>query len=227
MPPRTSTAPWPRDPSGSKTADSGVVARRRGVHRSCGELRSSLTHFSTRAYPAERRPTLCCKEMIALPRNAQIWLPGYLKTLLRWRRPVRHVWVMIGDFYEPLWERPPVEVGLERVRRWQKEWPQIAERHRDSGGRPPRYTFFYAEEEYRPEFVDPLAEMTALGIGDVEIHLPHDAEPEGRFVARISRFKETLSVRHGLLRRAGGKLVFGFIHGNWALDNSLPGGRAG
>src|SRR5205807_1625408 len=69
------------------------------------------------------------------------------------------------------------------------------------------------------------AEMARLGVGDVEVHLHHDGEGEDDFVSRISRFTQTLSERHSLLRRVNGQLVFGFIHGNWALDNSLPSGR--
>ena len=40
-------------------------------------------------------------------------------------------------------------------------------------------------------------------------------------------FKELLADRHGLLarRRDTGELPYGFIHGNWALDNSRPDGR--
>lgn len=36
-----------------------------------------------------------------------------------------------------------------------------------------------------------------------------------------------LATRHGLLpvHRLTGKVKYGFIHGNWALDNSLPGGK--
>ena len=34
-----------------------------------------------------------------------------------------------------------------------------------------------------------------------------------------------LSDDHGLLREQEGRTVFGFIHGNWALDNSLPHGK--
>jgi hypothetical protein len=45
-------------------------------------------------------------------------------------------------------------------------------------------------------------------------------------VKRIQRFTETLHLRHGLLREREGKLRFGFIHGNWALDNSRSDGRA-
>src|SRR5262249_24903539 len=48
---------------------------------------------------------------------------------------------------------------------------------------------------------------------------------ERDFVERIDRFIATLASRHGLLRQEEGRIRFGFIHGNWALDNSLPGGR--
>ena len=86
----------------------------------------------------------------------------------------------------------------DRVALWRREWPRIAAEERDSDGRQPRYTFFFPEEEYRPEFLDPLAEMTQAGIGDVEVHLHHDRETEQNFIDRLSRFKETLRRRHGL-----------------------------
>jgi hypothetical protein len=39
-------------------------------------------------------------------------------------------------------------------------------------------------------------------------------------------FARTLHDRHGLLRQdADGQIRYGFIHGNWALDNSSPDGR--
>jgi hypothetical protein len=41
----------------------------------------------------------------------------------------------------------------------------------------------------------------------------------------MNGFIETLSRRHGLLRRHNGRTVFGFIHGDWALDNSRPDAR--
>lgn len=135
----------------------------------------------------------------------------------------QRVWLIIGDHYEPLWGAPPRSVAIERVAAWRKEWPRIAERQRDSVGRPAVYTFFYPQEEYQPELLDPLAEMTRQGVGDVEIHLHHDGEGEADFVDRIAGFKQTLHQRHGLLRARDGQVVFGFIHGNWALDNSRGG----
>ncbi len=161
-----------------------------------------------------------------LPRNAQLWLPGYLRSRAARRPapPVR-VWLMIADHFEPLGGAANETVARERVASWRREWPAIARRHCDSAGNPPAYTFFYPQEEYRPALVEPLAEMARAGIADVEIHLHHDGEGERDFVGRIARFKEILFARHGLLRRDGKQIVFGFIHGNWALDNSLPDGR--
>lgn len=161
-----------------------------------------------------------------LPRNAQIWLPGLLKTHLEriGAAPIERVWLAICDHYEPLWGNADAATGRARVARWREQWPAIAARHRDSLGRPAQYTFFFPEEEYRPEFLDPLAEMRGLGVGDVEVHLHHDRDIEGAFVERMGVFLKRLE-SHGLLRRRNGKPAFGFIHGNWALDNSLPSGR--
>ena len=90
----------------------------------------------------------------------------------------------------------------------------------------PKYTFFFPQEEYRPYFIEPLAELTRAGLADVEIHIHHDGEGQQNFQDRISGFQEVLFRRHGLLRKdKSGRIVFGFIHGNWALDNSRPDGR--
>jgi hypothetical protein len=160
-------------------------------------------------------------------RNAHLWLPGYLAD--RWHRrsegPPRTVRVTIADHFEPLWQKPALEVARARVAEWRKRWPEIAARHRDSAGRPPQYGFFYPAEEYRPELLEPLAEMTRMGLGDVEVHLHHDADTSQGFADKVARFTEALHSRHGLLRKHGGKRAFGFIHGNWALDNGRPDGR--
>lgn len=166
--------------------------------------------------------------MMQLPRNAQLWLPALFRQTLQ-RSPrvdgEQTVWLILADHFEPLWHRPSPRVAVARVASWRTRWPGIAARHRDHLGRPPQYTFFFAEEEYRPELVEPLAELTRLGIADVEVHIHHDGEGEHNFVERMSRFVNVLHHDHGLLRIAGGKPVFGFIHGNWALDNSHPRGH--
>ncbi len=164
--------------------------------------------------------------MISLPRHAELWLPGVLATALRRDRvPVRHVWLLITDHYEPYWKRADPTTAAARVARWHSGWPAIAARHRDDHGRPPRYTFFYPEEEYDGALIDQLADLRASDIADVEVHLHHDGEGEADFRERIARFVRTLRDHHGLLRERDGRPAFCFIHGNWALDNSHPEGR--
>jgi hypothetical protein len=165
---------------------------------------------------------------MSLLRHSELWLPGYIKErMLRVGCPKpRRVWLAIADHYEPYWRGADDATATERVARWRKAWPEIAARStKDSGGRSPRYTFFYPQEEYRADLLDQLADLTHAGIADVEIHIHHDGEGRQNFVDRMSCFRETLHQRHGLLRKHNGGLAFGFIHGNWALDNSLPRGR--
>ena len=108
-----------------------------------------------------------------------------------------------------------------------RDYPRQFGRFRDSDGRPPRHTFFYPEEEYEAEYLDALADLCRAGFGEVEIHLHHDHDTADHLRQTLLRFKDVLSSRHGLLpcRRDTGELMYGFIHGNWALDNSRPDGR--
>ena len=165
-------------------------------------------------------------------RTLHLWLPGYAATRLRdaargRRRPITRVWVTIADHFEPWWRRADERTALERVRRWTRGWPRIA-----APARRRRRT-------------------TAL----LHLLLSRRAIPSGRDRSRCRDWRpwasptskciciitptarERLSIgsdgsssashtRHGLLRRDDSGIRFGFIHGNWALDNSLPGGLA-
>ena len=163
-----------------------------------------------------------------LPRNADIWLGPYLRDRLRKAlHPVKpkRAWVIIADHYEPLGMGASLETALRRVARWREMWPRIAgDAPRDAAGQQPQYTFFYPQEEYRHEIVEGIAEMVRLGVGDVEVHLHHHNEQREGFIRKITEYSRRLTGDHGLLRLQDGRAVFGFIHGNWALDNSRPDG---
>ena len=164
-----------------------------------------------------------------LPRHAEIWLFPYLKDRLRKSiRPTKpkRAWVTITDHYEPLGMGASVETALGRLARWRDRWPSIADdAPRDAAGQRPQYSFFYPQEEYRRDILDGIAEMVRLGVGDVEVHLHHDIEQGPSFILKVTEYCQRLAGDHGLLRQQDGRTVFGFIHGNWALDNSRPDGR--
>lgn len=165
--------------------------------------------------------------MIEALRTAHLWLPGYCRSRMRMLglEPPKRIWLMIADHFEPWWRNPGEQKAFERVARWTLSWPEIARRHCDSAGRPACYTFFYPEEQYHPRVMDDLATLCGEKIADVEIHLHHDHDTEDQFRNRMGWYTDRLHRRHGLLHKENGRPVFGFIHGNWALDNSLPGGR--
>ena len=161
-----------------------------------------------------------------LPRHSEIWLLPYIAD--RFRKgtqrgaSVRRVWLAITDHWEPFSGGADAATAKRRVAFWRDRWPEVAARIRDSAGNSPTYSFFYPEEEYRREFLDGLGEMVRDGIADVEVHIHHDGEGRDNFIGRMTMFCRRLAEDHGLLRERQGRLAFGFIHGNWALDNSRP-----
>jgi hypothetical protein len=138
----------------------------------------------------------------------------------------KRAWVAIADHYEPLGMGTSVEDALDRVAQWREKWPRIAgDAPRDAAGQCPQYSFFYPQEEYRRDLLDGIAEMVRLGVSDVEVHVHHDKERRESFIQKITEYCERLTCDHGLLRQRDGCTVFGFIHGNWTLDNSHPEGK--
>jgi hypothetical protein len=156
-------------------------------------------------------------------KSLDIWLPAYL---LRSRRisaagSPRHVLLCICDHFEPFRETDRAG-ALERVDQWLNRFPKQTEPFRDANGAGPKQTFFYPIEQYDQEIINRLAELCRDTGCEVEVHLHHKDDTAANLRATLERGKERL-VRHGLLSRdAAGRVRYGFIHGNWALDNSHP-----
>lgn len=165
-------------------------------------------------------------------RGLHQWVPAYISPreaapeVVLDREPI-DVFIAICDHYEPEYGNPTREVALSRVQRWCDDYPRLFGEFHDVDGRPPRHSFFFPQDQYQPDYIDPLAELCHSGFGEFDIHLHHDNDtPEG-LEEKLSIFRDALYHRHGVLRRdpVTGKIVYGFIHGNWALCNSRPDGR--
>jgi hypothetical protein len=164
-------------------------------------------------------------------RHAHLWLPAYVRSWPKRRLPGLdepvHLLLCIADHYEPFHGDVSREQALDRVSRWVEEYPKQFSRYRDSDDQPPRHTFFYPVEQYDAEVLDMLADLCHRGYGEVEVHLHHDNDTAANLRNTLSEFRDLLANRHGLLSFDGrtGAIRYGFIHGNWALDNSRPDGR--
>ena len=160
-------------------------------------------------------------------KNIAVWIGGFFRQDWRAEAPAgktRHLMFCFVDHYEPGWEKPTYEVECERVARWHTEYPKLCEGRRDADGRAPIHSFFYPEEEYRPEHLDKLVDLCRMGLGEIEIHLHHDNDTEAGLREKLTRFTELLASRHDALPRDAktGQPLWSFIHGNWALDNCHP-----
>ena len=158
-------------------------------------------------------------------KNLHTWLPGYARWLVEnARRPKvrgpRHLLFAFCDHYEPLWGDATPEVGDERVRAWEERYPELARGFRDGDGRPPRHSFFFPGEQYRPVYLDRLARLARAGLGEVELHLHHDGDTAQKLRRDILHYLQLYSIHGHLSRDADGRLRYGFIHGNWCLANA-------
>jgi hypothetical protein len=163
-------------------------------------------------------------------RHIGIWFRAWARQ--DWKAPVpdsalRHLVFCFVDHYEPAWLKPGYEVERQRVQRWKQDYPRLCASHRDGDGRAPIHTFFFPEEEYRPEHLDDLVDLCRQGLGEIEIHLHHEDDTEAGLREKLRRFTRTLVDRHGALPidPVTGQARWAFIHGNWALDNAHPDGH--
>jgi hypothetical protein len=169
---------------------------------------------------------------ITKPRNRSVghWLiPYLLQAGRRLRRPRGeiHVLICIADHFEPRMGNVSDDVARARVENWVRDYPENFGGFRDSDGRTPRHTFFYPIEEYERELIEALAGLCRSGYGEVELQLHHDHDTAENLRKRLLHARDCFRSGHGLLARdrRTGQPAFGFVHGNWALDNSRPDGR--
>jgi len=141
--------------------------------------------------------------------------------------PVTDLFFAICDHFEPYWDHATSTVARRRIEKWIREYPKCAEKHKDHDGNLPKYSFFYPKEEYRKDDMEELARLCRAGLGEVEIHLHHDNDTSENLRKTLVEYKKRLRGEHGLLslHEDSKEISYGFIHGNWALDNSRPDGR--
>jgi len=164
------------------------------------------------------------------------WLPAYC-----WQRITRagserkgqHLIIALADHFEPAilpdseGKRAERSVQEQRLERWCREYPRAAADWRDDDGQPFRHTYFYPAEQYDAGLIDALAAHCHAGWGEIEVQLHHGVEaddtPENTRHTLL-RFTEALAERGCLAHtEATGLRQYAFVHGNFALANSMQG----
>jgi len=169
-------------------------------------------------------------------KNIQIWLWSYLRQRIKhlagrsfitkpgFAEPVDVLFCMV-DHFEPKWCNPTANEARKRVQKWLDDYPVMAKKHLDSDGYHPRHTWFYPQEEYESEYLEMLSRLCKGGFGEIEIHLHHNNDTSDGFRKKLIKANRDFRT-HGACITMGdvSHIAYGFVHGNWALDNSHPKG---
>lgn len=165
-------------------------------------------------------------------KNARIWGMSYLRFRKAQKKAqkenkgneTKHIIFLFVDHYEPYNGKAARHEAWERVKYWLNEYPKLVKEHRDSDGRPPQHTWFFPCEQ-ELTFLSDLSKLCFRGFGEIEIHLHHHNDTSERLTQRLEHSKQEFGKRGATITaEQKPKNYFGFIHGNWALDNSHPKG---
>jgi hypothetical protein len=167
-------------------------------------------------------------------RRPDIWLPAFALGALdrakgrrQRRKQLTHIIFLICDHYEPRHGIKQPQQAFERVATWHKEYARMQAHFKEKYGTVPVHSFFYPPH-HGYEHLAGLSDMVFDGVGEVELHYHHDGDTEATL---RSALKDVIAEyqRWGLLLESGEqpRSAFGFIHGDWALNNSRHGRYCG
>jgi len=163
--------------------------------------------------------------MSSVLKTAKLWLPTYLTQRIEpLPTGMKDVMICVCDHYEPLHHADSAE-AIKRLENWRDEYPKVNGGFRDFDGVSPRHTYFYPVEQNEPDLLTGLQEVVAATQGEVEVHLHHDGDTPRRFCDRMQQGIDEFVERGFLCEDIRGRTRFGFVHGDWALDNSHPLGQ--
>jgi len=149
-----------------------------------------------------------------------------------------HLVLAVADHFEPAIDirdgdaRVPQGEQERRLAIWCGEYPRAVSAWRDHDGCPFVHTYFYPAEQYDRPLIERLAEHCQRGWGEIEIHLHHGTKkPDNAQNIRrvLEQFRDTLAYRHNCLsfEEESDLPRYAFVHGNFALANSVTGRNCG
>ncbi len=163
-------------------------------------------------------------------RGLRYWLPTYLMQSLerrkanrRRRQGLTHIIFAVCDHFEPRHGTNDSAIAERRIKAWHIGFKDLQQECERKYGLRPLHTWFYPPH-HGEEHLASLARMAFDGLGEVELHYHHENDTRDTLRASLERVLARYN-ESGLLLQTGMPPAsrFGFIHGNWALDNSAGG----
>jgi len=153
-------------------------------------------------------------------RQYYIFLPDYFRATVTGLIPPAsasspaptHIFFLFVDHFEPDW-------SLERTREWAGRYRALARRHLDSTGRPAQHTWFFPGDQIDDGILEELRQLTAEGLGKVELHYHHDGDNSKSLAVGLTYAIGEMQ-KFGFLKTVDGRTAFAFVHGNEGLDDS-------
>jgi hypothetical protein len=157
------------------------------------------------------------------------WSIPYLKSNLKKKSFPIHIIFCLVDHFEPGAGCVSPEVEEARMYALLSKYPSIADKHKDFYGNIPKRTWFFPPHYHRSNNLKKLVSLCEKGYGEIELHLHHGkTQPD-----HPDNLRDTLlqCIREysyfGIFGTQNGEKRYGFIHGDWALDNSINGKYCG
>jgi len=158
------------------------------------------------------------------------WLMKRAKFLLtRKSDQTVHVLFCMTDHYEPGSGKVNDEEARKRVDLLLSEYPKLADKHQDSAGNKPTRTWFIPPHYHKNSYLRDVVSLCERGYGEIELHLHHGKhQPDtSENLTNTINLCITEFSAFGIFGTENGVKKYGFIHGDWALDNSRCGQYCG
>ncbi len=128
--------------------------------------------------------------------------------------------VLTADHFEPSDLFGGGSVPAERVHKWCAEFERIASKHVDSDGQHPQQTWFFRAEYESYSCLNVLSDFAWRGYGEIEFHLHHGFDDHASFSEKLRRGLNFFNSAGAMLTsEAKPRQRFGYVAGNWSLDN--------
>jgi hypothetical protein len=157
------------------------------------------------------------------------WIPSYVIGCLEKKEKPIHIIFCMVDHFEPGNRNAPLNVERDSMKVLLSKYPLLADKHKDFYGNRLKRSWFFPPHDHRNCNLKDLVSLCEKGYGEIELHLHHGkTHPDtGENLEKtILQCIEEYGY-FGIFGTENGRKRYGFIHGDWALNNSLNGKYCG